>query len=182
MSTDSVNIRDFDIVFFDCEFTGLELKHEIVEIGWVKARAKTFERMSEGSIKIMPLRLHLANPESLAISGYNEQDWLGSRSLPDALKEFSRETAGTMLAGHNVAIDLAFLKKSLEECGMQPNYFYKSLDTFNMAWAKLHDKPEFNKFSLSELAPYFGVDMGMHHRALDDARTTYEVFKKLMVL
>ncbi len=180
MYTEELGVQERDIVFFDCEFSGLDMIHEIVEIGWVKVRAKTFEVLSEHSIKIRPTRLESANQESLAISGYNLEGWRDAVDLKSALQIFLRETDGVILAGHNVAIDLFFLKKSIEECGLAANYFYKSLDTFSMAWTKLYGDDRFQKFSLSELAPHFGVDMGRHHQALDDARTTYGVFKKLM--
>ena len=182
MNKENINIRELDLVFFDCEFTGLELKHEIVEIGFVKARAHTYEIMSEGVIKIKPTRLADANPESLAISGYNEKDWAAAVDLKTGLQQFLAQTDGCMLVGQNVAVDCMFIKKSLEECGLSPNYFYKSLDTFTIAFTKLGGNPTFKKFSLSELAPHFGIDMGHHHRALDDARTTYRVFLKLLNL
>jgi DNA polymerase III epsilon subunit-like protein len=182
MNKDDIDIRNFDLVFFDCEFTGLTLKHEIIEIGWVKVRAKTFEVISEKVIKARPVRLEMANPDSMLIAGYAEKDWADAVDLKTALVEFLKDSEGAMLAGHNVAVDLGFLKKSLEECGLEPNFFYKAFDTFNMAWAKLHQVDTFKKFSLSELALYFNLDMGTHHRALDDARVTYQVFKKLMEL
>lgn len=84
-----------------------------------------------------------------------------------------------MLVGHNLPMDWLFLKKSLTEQGLAPNFYYKGLDTFSLAWQKLRHTGKFRRYSLSELAPYFGIDQGQAHRALDDARTTYQVFKKL---
>lgn len=182
MYTEEQGVQDRDIVFFDCEFSGLAMIHEIVEIGWVKVRTKTWEVVSEGSVKVRPTRLESANQESLAIAGYTFEGWKDAVDLKSALQTFLRDTDGTILAGHNVAIDLFFLKKSIEECGLTPNYFYKALDTFSMAWTRLYGDKRFQKFSLSELAPHYGVAMGTHHRALDDARTTFGVFKKLMQL
>ncbi len=272
-SDKETDIRAFDLVVFDTELTGLDLTHEIIEIGYVKIRphwhtissprqhpdlvstrsddetaglprlggndkvisksgavpsgsdsftqssryaneqreplsasssrlvsganesrtrgedgvpmgslAGTYEKISEGEIKIKPTRLATANAESLMISGYNDTDWRGAVDLKTGLQQFLKETEGAMLVGHNVAVDLMFLKKSIEECGLQTNYFYKAFDTFNIAWAKLGRDLRLRKFSLSELAPYFNIDQGRAHRALDDARTTCEVFKKLMAL
>lgn len=181
-SDKETDIRTFDLVVFDTELTGLDLTHEIIEIGYVKIKAGTYEKISEGEIKIKPERLGSANSESLMISGYNDTDWQGADDLKTGLQKFLAVTDGAMLVGHNVAIDLMFLKKSIEECGLQTNYFYKAFDTFNIAWAKLGGNKQLKKFSLSELAPYFGVDQGHAHRALDDAKTTYKIFLKLMEL
>jgi len=179
----NIDASKYDLVFFDCEFTGLEiLKHEIVEIGLVKVKAGTMEVLAKRRIKIKPQKLENANPESLAISGYNEEEWADAVESKTGLEEFLSYTDGCMLVGHNVAVDRMFLQKALEDCGLEPNFFYKALDTFSLAWAKLQGKSEFKSFSLSELAPYFSIDEGAKHRALDDAKTTYQVFKKLMEL
>ncbi len=180
LSKQDIDVRQMDLVFFDTELTGLDLKHEIVELGFIKVTKGTYEVITEGSIKIKPVRLQDANPESLAISGYNETEWANAVSLKEALTEFLKQTDGCMLVGHNLPMDWAFLKKSLAECDLAPNFYYKGLDTFSLAWTKLQGVPAIKRFSLSELAPYFGIDQGKQHRALDDARTTYHVFLKLI--
>jgi DNA polymerase-3 subunit epsilon len=120
---EGIDVRDFDLVFVDCEFTGLEAKHEVVEIGFVKVKAGSYNVIAEKSIKIKPTRLADANPESLAISGYNEADWKDAVDLKTGLEDFLSYTDGAMLAGQNLAIDWFFLKKSLAECGLKENYF-----------------------------------------------------------
>ncbi len=179
MDKSEIDFRNFDLVVVDTEFTGLELKHELVEIGFVKLKHGTLEVIAEKSIKIKPTHLENANAESLAISGYNEKGWADAVDLKTGIQDFLTYTDGCMLVGHNLGMDWAFIKKAIEDCGLTSNFYYKGLDTFSIAWAKLRDKKEFKRFSLTELAPYFGIDMGHHHRALDDARTTCEVFKKL---
>jgi DNA polymerase-3 subunit alpha (Gram-positive type) len=129
---------------------------------------------------VRPERLKDANPESLAISGYDEKEWADAVDLKTALEEFLSYTEGCMLVGQNIGVDMMHLKNGLERCGLTPNYFYKGIDTFTLAWSKLLENKEIRRFSLSELAPHFGVDAGTQHRALDDARTTYRVFLKLL--
>lgn len=179
---DEIDVRKFDLVFFDTELTGLDAKHEIIELGFVKAKAGTFEVITEGSFKIRPTDLAGANHDSLVISGYSEEGWAGALSLKEALTEFLKYTEGAMLVGHNLPMDWFYLKKSLAQCELQPNYYYKGLDTYSLSWAKLRDIPEIRRFSLSELAPHFNINQGTAHRALDDARTTYQVFVNLMKL
>ncbi|MDP3880661.1 MAG: 3'-5' exonuclease [bacterium] len=176
-------LEELDLVFFDCEFTGLEiLKHELIEIGFVKAKAKTLEFIEEGDIKILPQHIETADPHSLQLNGYNEEEWKNEGvGKKEGLEEFLRHTENCMLIGHNVNADRMFVQKALEEVGLKPNFHYKSLDTLSLGWAKLKDKGNFKTFSLlNELAPHFEVDTGREHRAIDDARTTYQVFKKLI--
>ena len=173
---------NLDLVFFDTELTGLDVKHEIIELGLVKVKAKTFEVIAEKQIKIKPVRLQDADPNSLLIAGYKEADWTDAVDLKTGLREFLIYSNEAMLVGHNLAIDWLFLKKSIDECGLTANYYYKGLDTFSLAWQKLRSTGKFKRYSLKELAPYFGIDAGHAHRALDDARTTYQVFKKLVEL
>ena len=176
-------VFDRDIVFFDTETTGLLPSAELLEIGFVKVKARTFEIIEEGDIKLKPAHIERANAESLAIVGYDEEEW--NREGVDrktGLELFLQHTDGVMLAGHNVVFDRQHVESEREEHGIQPNFFYKSLDTFVMAWSLLGDHPEFEKFSLGELARYFNIDQGRAHRAIDDAKTTYQVFLKLSEL
>ncbi len=181
MDKSNIDIRALDLVFVDTETTGLELNKELIEIGFVKADARTFEVLEEGDIKIIPEHIERADPESLAVVRYDPEEWKREgMTLRQGVTEFLRHTEGTMLVGHNLLFDWMHLQKAIESCGLSPNYFYKGLDTFSFAWLKLNGRPEFNRFSLSEFSQYFGIGEGQKHRAIDDARTTYKVFLELM--
>ncbi len=184
MDQKEIDIRSLDIVFFDCEMTGLTMAHELIEIGYVKVKAKTFEVISEGDIKIKPKKIHEADPAALVVNGYDDEEWAKDGvDLKTGLLKFLAVTDGCMLAGHNIASsDLPFLKKSLFEVGVEPNFFYKMLDTFPIAWVKLRGSEGLTRLSMDELTHYFGVDRGKAHRAIDDARATYQIFLKLLEL
>jgi DNA polymerase-3 subunit alpha (Gram-positive type) len=182
LNKDEIITDDLDLVFFDTELTGLEMHHEIIEIGFIKVRAKTFEVIIEKQIKIKPVHLETANRDSLEIAGYKEADWADAVDIKTALQEFLSYTENAMLVGHNLPMDWLFLKKSLAECQLPSNFYYKGLDTFSLAWQKLRETGMFHRYSLKELSAHFNVSQGNAHRALDDARTTYEIFKKLVVL
>ncbi len=178
-----MKVWDRDIVFFDTEFTGFELDKEVIEIGYVKVRAGDLSVIAEGDIKLKPEHIERANPEALLINGYNKEEWeRDGVGMKAGIEEFLAQTEGVILAGHNVAMDWLHLHNAMEKKGLKPNFFYKSLDTFSMAWQKLRGNPAFVKFSLEELGNYFGIDRGRAHRAIDDARTTYQVYKKLIEL
>lgn len=180
-SSSEYNLRDFDLVFVDLEMTGLDLSKEIIEIGFVKAKAKTFEVLTEKDIKIKPVAIEQADPEALLVNGYDPAEWEHEGvSVEEGISEFLKHTENAMLVGHNLLIDWMFLQKTIESAGKKPNYFYKGLDTVSLAWAVLQNEPEIKKFSLEELSRHFGIDEGRKHRAIDDARTTYQAFLKLV--
>lgn len=181
MENEFKKITECDLVFVDTETTGLELKHELLEIGFVRARAGTFELIDEYDIKIKPARIELASKEALELVGYDAAEWEREGvDLKTGLERFLSYTQDALLVGHNLPFDWMQIHKSLEEFGLKPNFMYKGLDTFAMAWLFLRDEGYFTKFSLGELARYFGIDQGRKHRAIDDARTTYKVFLKLV--
>lgn len=176
-----INVADADLVFFDTETTGFDLNKELIEIGLVKAKAKTFEIIAEKDIKIKPTRIEDADPDSLGIVGYDPEEWARDGvDLKTGLEEFLSYTDGTVLVGHAIVFDWMHVKKSLEQFEMRFNYYYKGLDTFSLAWQKLAGQPNLTHMSLRELSTYFNIPEGRAHRAIDDARMTYQVFLKLL--
>ncbi|PIR87078.1 MAG: hypothetical protein COU11_02510 [Candidatus Harrisonbacteria bacterium CG10_big_fil_rev_8_21_14_0_10_49_15] len=190
MSTEDVKqffVQDADLVVVDTEFTSLEfMKSELVEIGLVKLKAKTYEVIGEEDIKIKPTRIETASPKSLEIIGYSQEEWdRDGVSLTEGLQRFLNYTDQCMLVAHNLPADWMVLRRAFEEVGLKENFYYKGLDTFSLAFAKLggvSSSTGFERYSLGELAKHFGVDEGQKHRAIDDARATAEIFKKLMAL
>ncbi|MEK7546697.1 MAG: 3'-5' exonuclease [Patescibacteria group bacterium] len=176
-----VNVAEADLVFFDTETTGFDLKKELIEIGLVKAKAKTFEIIAECDIKIKPEHIEDADPDSLGVVGYDPEEWARDGvDLKTGLEKFLSYTDGVVLVGHNIAFDWMHVKKSLEQCGLNPNYYYKGLDTFSLAWQKLAGRQGIEHVSLRELTSYFNIPEGRAHRAIDDAKATYQVFLKLL--
>lgn len=79
---------------------------------------------------------------------------------------------GAVLVCHNVPFDIAFLHRELDEVGV-PFAPPLTLDTLTMA-RRLY---AFRRNNLSEVCTELGVTLDRHHRALSDARATFEVFK-----
>lgn len=169
-----------DLCFFDLETTRLDLKAEIIEIGAVRVEPREFKVLNELELKIKPLKIEMADPEGLAISGYNEDDWMEAVALEHGIKTFLEFADGTVLVANNLPFDWMWLQKAVEDLALRPTYFFKGLDVFSLAWLKLKDKEEVANLSLKQLATYFNVDMGRQHRAIDDARTAYNIFLKLL--
>jgi len=178
-----IPINERDLCFVDTETTGFELSKELLEIGAVVVKANTFEKIDEIDIKIKPSHIENASQEALEIVGYNEEEWEKEGvEAKKGLQMFLDFAEDTILVAQNLPFDWMHIQNALEEHGLQPTYHYKGLDTFSLGWLMLGDKIEFPRLSLKEMAVHFGVDMGAHHRAIDDARTAYGIFLKLIEL
>lgn len=189
-----VPLQERDLCFFDLETTRLDLKAEIIEIGALRVEPQNFKILNELDLKIKPVRVHEADPEGLVISGYNETDWTEAVALEHGIKTFLEFADGTMLVANNLPFDWMWLQKAIEDLNLQPTYFFKGLDIFSLAWLKFKaeprteplvsgsgawDREEVANLSLKQLATHLNVDMGRHHRAIDDTRTAYQIFLKL---
>jgi CRISPR-associated protein Cas2 len=96
---------------------------------------------------------------------------------------FQQNCKGGVLVGYNVAYDWEWIERAFYKVGIFPPLFhYHKLDVLSMAYIKLKDKTEITKFSLTEICNYFNISRNIEHNALEDARATFEVYKKLVVL
>ena len=169
-----------DFCFFDLEATRLDLKAEIIEIGALRVEPKELKILKELELKIKPRKIEEADPEGLAISGYKEGDWQDGVDLETGIKTFLEFADGTILVANNLPFDWMWLQKAIEDLNLNPTYFFKGLDIFPLAWFNFKKEAQLNNLSLKELANHFNIDMGKHHRAIDDARTAYNIFLKLL--
>lgn len=181
-------MREQRLAFIDTETTGLEPeKHELIEIGLVLVEQSlppgkkiTLNILEEFEIKIKPLHLELADPISMGINHYTEEGWDSGVDLKTAMEKLAEKTVNSIMVGHNVAHDFAFLKHAFFATKVENRMHYHKLDTISIAFAKLYGETELEKFSLRALCEYLNVENKNSHTALSDARATLEVFRKLM--
>lgn len=175
-------MRAHNLAFIDIETTGLNLiRHEIIEIGCV-ITSPDLEVLEEFEIKIKPERIEEADPTSLKINQYNEKEWMSALPLEEAMAVFSAKVKNCIMVGQNVAFDSGFLEYAYAKVGIPNPMHYHKLDTIAIAWAKFHREKDVEHFSLREMCIRFGIKNERAHRALSDARATYELYKKLMEL
>ena len=182
-------MKNRNLAFIDLETTGLDVtKHEIIQIGCVLVRqieqenkGPELEVIEEFEYKVTPDHIETADPVALKINGYNFADWLFAVTLKNALIELSKKVDGAVMVGHNVAFDNMFLEKAFRDTGVINTMDYHKLDTIAIAYACLYNSKEPEKFSLRALSEYFNIENKNAHTALSDARTAFEIYKKLLV-
>ena len=175
-------MKKHNFAFLDIETTGLNLlKHEIIEIGCVITNSE-LEVIEEIELKIKPENISDADPVALKVNHYNEEDWKSALSLEKALNVFCKKVKNCIMVGHNVSFDAGFLEYAFNKNKIINTMHYHKLDTVSVAWAKLHNDPDFERLSLHELCLRFDIKNERAHSALPDARATFELYKKLMSL
>jgi DNA polymerase III epsilon subunit family exonuclease len=175
-------MKKHNFAFIDIETTGLNfLNHEIIEIGCV-ITTPGLKVIEEFELKIKPKHITDANKTSLKVNHYNPKDWESAESLEKAIKIFCKKVKDCIMVGHNVSFDAGFLEYVFNQNKIINPMHYHKLDTISIAWAKLHNDPSLEHFSLREMCLRFGIKNEHAHTALSDARATYELYKKLMSL
>jgi len=180
-NTNQIDFRSRPLIFLDLETTGLRVqKHEIIEIGALKvAPKKPFKVLGELQIKVKPKNIHLAEKEALGINGYSEKEWEEAMELEDALKMLDNFGKDGVLVGFNVNFDWAFLDKAYFAYGKTDPFYYHRLDVMPMVYFKMFSDRRMKRFSLGEACRLLKIERKSAHRALDDAKVTYLVFKKM---
>ncbi|MBX4211409.1 MAG: 3'-5' exonuclease [Candidatus Yanofskybacteria bacterium] len=165
----------------DLEMTGLDVDtHEIIEIGLVVVNQETLEIQDELDIKVRPEHIQTADPEALVVNGYREEDWRDAISQKEGFERYIEKTNGAVFSAWNIAWDWNFLMRALKQQGLKHTMDYHLIDLPSIAWAKLRGKG-LEQMRLSALCRYFGIpEEPKEHRAINGARTAYEVLKKLL--
>lgn len=155
-------------VALDLETTGLDPRRDaIIEIGAVKFRED--EVLDEFSTFVNPGR---SIPRDITVlTSITDKDVRNAPRLRDVLPRVARFVADHPVVGHSVNFDLNFLQRH------SSHFENQYLDTFELAGVLL---PDADRYSLSRLAQMLGVELEQAHRALDDARASYRLFRALL--
>lgn len=97
----------------------------------------------------------------------------------ERLKRFCRNflefCEGCSLVAHNAEFDVSFIEENAKRQGFTTDFTV--LDTVQMARLLLTD---LNKFKLNTVCKRLNIKQEHHHRAVDDARVTAEVFLRFV--
>ena len=163
---------DDTYVVFDIETTGFSsVEDKIIEIGAVKVRngeiTDTFSTFVNPGV---PIPFEITNLTSIT-----DEMVLDSPKIDVILPEFLSFCEGAVLVAHNAGFDVGFIEQNCKNLGLEGRFTY--LDTVALARVLL---PTLAKYKLNIVAKALGVSLENHHRAVDDAGATAEIFVKFI--
>ncbi len=168
---DKQNI-DSSFVVFDIETTGLNKNtNNITEIGAVKVlNGEIVDKWSTFVNPCQPIPEKIVN-----LTGINDNMVKDAPKIDEIIGEFFEFCKDSVLVAHNADFDTGFIKKAAEDNGLNFDFCY--LDTLMLARCMYPDLPN---FKLDTLTKHLHVILDNHHRAVDDAKATADVFVKML--
>ncbi|MFA9424052.1 MAG: PolC-type DNA polymerase III, partial [Sedimentibacter sp.] len=163
---------DSDFVVFDLETTGLNPKNdEIIEIGAVKISNRkvvdsfsTFVHVNRN----LPAKI-------IELTSITDDMLQGQPEITQALPDFMKFSQGSVLVAHNASFDVTFIKEKARVY-LNTNYDPSSIDTLELSKALMKDV---KNHKLNTLTKKLGIKLENHHRAVDDASATAQLFISL---
>lgn len=165
------SLRD-DYVVFDLETTGFsQEKDKIIEIGAV--RVKNGKICEKYSTFVNPER---SIPERITdLTSITNDMVKEAPTIETVLPEFLEFIGDSVLVAHNAGFDHGFIRQKAKEQGMETDFTV--VDTVGLARVLF---PELAKYKLDNIAKKLKISLENHHRAVDDAGATAEIFEKFV--
>jgi len=177
---DEVNLIDSDIeysledefIIFDIETTGLSSKNdEITEIGAIKIKNNRI--IDSFSTLINPKR---SIPEKIVeLTGISDDMVKDQPTIEVVLPQFLDFIGDCPVVAHNSDFDTGFIRDKAERYEL--SFDNIAIDTLKLARALL---PDLKKHRLNVIAKELNISLENHHRAVDDAKATAEIFIKFV--
>ena len=164
---------DDTFVVFDIETTGLSKETEsITEIGAVKVvDGKIIDRFSTFVNPERPIPAEITK-----LTGITNEMVADAPVITESLPKFLEFCQDAVLVAHNANFDTGFIRLNAErKCGIEVKNTV--LDTLELSRSLL---PELKKHKLDIVCEQLGVSLEGHHRAVNDAEATAEVFLKFI--
>ena len=163
---------DDTYVVFDLETTGFSPdKNKIIEIGAVKVvNGAITDRFSTFVNPQVPIPFNIEELTSI-----RDDMVMDAPIIEDILPEFMKFCEGAIMVAHNADFDMSFITKNCELQGLPHDFTI--IDTVALARILL---PMLNRFKLDTVAKALNISLANHHRAVDDAGCTAEIFVKFI--
>ena len=163
---------DDTFVVFDIETTGFSsVKDKIIEIGAVKVEnGKIVSRYSTFVNPEVPIPFEITKLTSIT-----DAMVIDAPKIENVLPEFMEYVGDAVLVAHNAGFDVGFIEENCKRLGIERKL--TSVDTVALARVLL---PTLSRYKLNVVAKALGISLENHHRAVDDAGATAEIFVKFV--
>ena len=163
---------DGTYVVFDLETTGFSaIKDKIIEIGAVKVEGgKITDRFSTFVNPGVPIPFRITQ-----LTGITDQMVMEAPGIETVLPQFLEFIGEAALVAHNASFDVGFVEQNCRYQDITPDF--TSVDTVAMARILL---PTLSKYKLNVVAGALHISLENHHRAVDDAGATAEIFVRFL--
>ncbi len=163
---------DDTYVVFDLETTGFSaIQDKIIEIGAVKVKqGEIIDRFSTFVNPQRPIPYEITKLTSI-----QDEMVISAPTIEEVIPEFLAFIDGAVLVAHNANFDVKFLAQQCRFLDIYPEFV--SVDTVALARVLL---PNLSKFKLNSVAKALNISLENHHRAVDDAEATAEIFVKFI--
>ncbi|GAB5616550.1 PolC-type DNA polymerase III [Faecalimonas canis] len=171
VNEDSQTLDDTFVVF-DIETTGFSsVKDKIIEIGAVKVEnGKIVSRYSTFVNPEVPIPFEITKLTSIT-----DAMVIDAPKIENVLPEFMEYVGDAVLVAHNAGFDVGFIEENCKRLGIERKL--TSVDTVALARVLL---PTLSRYKLNVVAKTLGISLENHHRAVDDAGATAEIFVKFV--
>jgi len=163
---------DCTCVVFDIETTGFSpVTNHIIEIGAVRVeKGQITDRFSTFVNPQVPIPYHIEQ-----LTGINDNMVLSAPVISEVLPKFLEFCGDAVIVAHNASFDTSFIRENANRLGL--TYEPTILDTVTLARLLL---PNLNRYKLDTVAKELKISLENHHRAVDDAGATAEIFVRFL--
>ncbi|MCI5584670.1 MAG: PolC-type DNA polymerase III [Lachnospiraceae bacterium] len=168
VTNDQGQTLDHSFIIFDIETTGFSpVKNKIIEIGAVRVQGGEIKGYFSAFVNPqVPIPY-----EIVKLTGIDDAKVLEAEVIEAVLPEFLAFCGDGVLVAHNASFDMSFILENCSRQGLPLNYTY--VDTLALARVLL---PGQGKHTLDAVCKTLKISLENHHRAVDDAKATAEIF------
>lgn len=163
---------DSRFVVFDIETTGFSAVNDrIIEIGAVKVEGgRIVDRYSTFVNPERPIPFEIEK-----LTGIHDGMVEDAEVIEDVLPKFMEFCQDCIMVAHNAEFDMSFIRENCRRQGIERKFTV--VDTLAMARSML---PDLKNYKLDTVVEAVGGSLENHHRAVEDAESTADIFVKFV--
>ena len=159
-------------VVFDLETTGFSpVDNRIIEIGAVRVKGGVIQDKFSAFVNPkVPLSYKITS-----LTGITDEMLLSAEEIDVVLPKFLEFIGEDALVAHNANFDMSFIMENAKRLGIEKEFTY--VDTVAISRALL---TRLGRHTLNNICKELGISLENHHRAVDDAGATAEMFAQFV--